>query len=109
MDNADAGAYVLPVGLSLGLKPDVDTHVVMVPGGLRHIGRDAAVRSAWVVASLEADFEVTSSLDELHLAFTEYLGSRLTPAPLDELRPRRILELGWEISMHSSIYGSERR
>ncbi|KAJ7367704.1 S-adenosyl-L-methionine-dependent methyltransferase [Mycena albidolilacea] len=33
-------------------------------------------------------------LDKHHLAFTEYLSGKLSPAPLDELRPGRILELG---------------
>ncbi|KAJ7725330.1 S-adenosyl-L-methionine-dependent methyltransferase [Mycena metata] len=33
-------------------------------------------------------------LDQQHLAFTEYFGGRLGPAPLIKLQPHRILELG---------------
>jgi hypothetical protein len=42
-----------------------------------------------------ADSAAALRLDEHHLTLTEYLADKPSRAPLDELRPGRILELGW--------------
>jgi len=57
-----------------------------------HLLMDAKVVYALPAAS-EAPEEL-QRLDELHVAFTQYFGGKLGPAPLDEMRLSRILELG---------------
>ncbi|KAJ6516494.1 hypothetical protein C8R45DRAFT_802948, partial [Mycena sanguinolenta] len=41
-------------------------------------------------------------LDDLHLAFTQYFGGSLCPISLDDVRPTRILELGWVMAIQAA-------
>ncbi|KAJ7751757.1 S-adenosyl-L-methionine-dependent methyltransferase [Mycena maculata] len=47
---------------------------------------------SWQTAS-ESE-EETQRLDELHVAFTQYFDGKLSLAPIEEVHPRRILDLG---------------